>query len=131
MLLRPAFEGFDVRFATSDLELAQREGIKGATLLPDTNRKQPLTAVRCLLAAAWLILRFRPHVIVTTGAAPGFMCVVVGRLLCRRTLWIDSVANAEELSGSGRLARRVATRVMTQWEHLALADRVVYAGRVL
>lgn len=131
MLLRPAFAGFETFYATSNADLARREGIENAFILPDTNRARPLLAFRCLWVAVRLMAHLRPDVVVTTGAAPGFMCILAGRLFGARTMWIDSVANAEQLSGSGRLARHVAARVVTQWEHLAHEPRVVYVGSVL
>ena len=48
-----------------------------------------------------------------------------------RTLWIDSVANGEELSMCGKLSKRFAHQCWTQWEHLAGPDRPRYHGAVL
>ena len=48
-----------------------------------------------------------------------------------RTLWIDSLANTERLSLSGRLARPVADMRLTQWEHLARPGGPAFWGAVL
>jgi hypothetical protein len=77
------------------------------------------------------MLRERPEVVVSTGSAPGFFCLLAGRLIGARTLWIDSVANAEQLSMSGRLSRAVAHQCWTQWEHLAAPEGPHYHGAVL
>lgn len=69
--------------------------------------------------------------ILSTGAAPGFFCILAGRLIGARTLWIDSVANGEELSMCGKLFRRFAHECCTQWEHLAGDTRPRYFGAVL
>jgi hypothetical protein len=45
-------------------------------------------------------------------------------------VWIDSVANVEELSLSGRLASERVDLCLTQWPHLA-AGLVYYKGSVL
>lgn len=131
MLLRPMLEEFDVAFATTHADLPARAGISGATILPDCNRDQPLQSLRCLVAAARLVLRFRPDVVLSTGAAPGFFCIVFARLIGARTLWIDSVANAEVMSMCGKLSRWFSTRCITQWEHLADDGRPGYAGSLL
>lgn len=131
MLLRPALEEFDVHYVTTLADLPLREGIAQATILPDCNRDQLLNSLRCLLSAAALVLRFRPEVVISTGAAPGFFCIVFGRMLGARTLWIDSVANAEQMSLCGKLSRFLATRCLTQWQHLAENDRPGYAGNLL
>ena len=73
-------------------------------------------------------------VFVTTeeaGALPGVVALALGRAMGARTVWIDSVANAAEMSLSGRLARRVAHLWLTQWEHVARDSGAEYAGSVL
>jgi UDP-N-acetylglucosamine:LPS N-acetylglucosamine transferase len=79
-----------------------------------------------------LLISFRPRLIVTTGAAPGLLAIVAGRLMGCRSVWIESVANAETLSLSGRLTARWADVRLTQWPHLASERRGVrYIGSVL
>jgi hypothetical protein len=55
----------------------------------------------------------------------------MGRLLGARTLFIDSIANAERLSLSGHLACRHANLMLTQWPHLASNEGPQYRGSVL
>ena len=70
--------------------------------------------------------------VVTTGAAPGLMALVMGKLLAgSRTVWIDSIANTRRLSLSGRLAWPVADAWLTQWEHLARPGGPEHWGAVL
>jgi UDP-N-acetylglucosamine:LPS N-acetylglucosamine transferase len=75
------------------------------------------------------ILQENPDAIMTTGAAPGLVFLFVGRLLGKKTIWIDSIANAEQLSASGRLASRFVSRIYTQWKDLAVG-KIQYAGNV-
>jgi UDP-N-acetylglucosamine:LPS N-acetylglucosamine transferase len=77
------------------------------------------------------VLRARPDVIISTGAAPGILGIFFGRLIGAQTIWIDSIANAEELSLSGRIALRVAHKALTQWPHLAKAEGPEYHGSIL
>ncbi len=77
-----------------------------------------------------VVLRVRPHVVVTTGAAPPLFALLAARTIGARTLWVDSIANGEVLSSSGRLARGLATQRLTQWPDLAAGD-VAYWGSVL
>jgi UDP-N-acetylglucosamine:LPS N-acetylglucosamine transferase len=78
----------------------------------------------------FVVLRERPSVVVSTGAAPGYLAIRMGARIGARTIWIDSVANVEELSLSGRMASAVADLCLTQWPHLA-GGRVRYLGAVL
>jgi hypothetical protein len=131
MLIRPALDGFDVEYASTDPELALRDGLGVAYSLPDPNRRRPLVAVRCLWAALKLVRRVRPDYIVTTGSLPGLMCIIAGRTIGCRSVWIDSIAQSEHPSVSGRCAGFFATLWLTQWEHLAKPGGPHYAGSVL
>ena len=131
MMLRPAFAAHDIRYATTDPAVAQRHGIEGAAILPDCNQHTPIKALACVLAAMLLVLRIRPHVVISTGAAPGFLCILAGRLVGARTLFVDSIANADELSLCGRLSKRLAHTCLTQWEHLAGDAGPSYRGALL
>jgi UDP-N-acetylglucosamine:LPS N-acetylglucosamine transferase len=85
------------------------------------------------VAQMFSILRIeRPDLVVSTGAAPGLVAIALGKVLCRsRTIWIDSIANSERLSLSGRLVRPVADMRLVQWEHLARPGGPEYWGAVL
>jgi hypothetical protein len=91
-------------------------------VVPDANRRQIGRLLRLFAAIAWIVLSTRPHAVVTTGAAPGYFAVRLGRLVGARTVWVDSIANAEELSLSGRQAGPHADLWLTQWEHLAAPE---------
>ena len=130
MLLRPAIDPATTVFATTNRELATREGLRRVYLLPDSNRDEPRRALGCMIASARLVWRVRPDLLVTTGALPGLFCLIFARLLGARTVWIDSIANSDRPSLSGTWARPFATRWYTQWEHLANA-RSRYDGALL
>ncbi|AWW72894.1 glucuronosyltransferase [Erythrobacter sp. KY5] len=131
MLLRDCLEAYDLRFATTDPAVAKQHGIETVDTLPDCNQNKPLQSLLCAFRALLIVLKHRPQVVLSTGAAPGYFCLLAGRLLGARTLWIDSVANAEQLSMCGKLSRRTAHECITQWEHLADGSAVKYRGAVL
>lgn len=131
MRLADALAGYDPCFATTDRELLAKWGIERGEVLPDCSRDSARESAWCLARAFAIVARLRPRVVITTGAAPGLFCLVAGRALGAHTVWIDSLANAEELSGSGRIARLVAKDWLTQWEHLAGPAGPRYEGAVL
>jgi UDP-N-acetylglucosamine:LPS N-acetylglucosamine transferase len=102
-----------------------------ASLVSDCNRNDKWESAICLARIVFILLRFRPHIVISTGALPGFFAIAAGRLLDARTLWIDSIANAEEPSMAGRLARSKATRSFSQWPDLAAQAGGEYHGAVL
>jgi UDP-N-acetylglucosamine:LPS N-acetylglucosamine transferase len=97
--------------------------------ITDGSRWSKLKLILSFLEVFKIIYREKPAVIITTGAAPGLMAILSGKLLGIRTVWIDSVANVDELSMSGKIALKFANRVYTQWPNLA-TDKIIYAGNV-
>ena len=83
------------------------------------------------VSVLWILLRTRPEVVVSTGASPGFFAMLFGRLLHRRTIWVDSIANVDELSLSGRQAGRFADLWLTQWPDLAQPEGPQYFGALV
>lgn len=117
--LRPAFDGCDVVFATVDEGYRSEIGDHEFRVIPDANRSRKIALMMSAFAILKLLVTERPDVVVSTGAAPGYFAVRAGRLLGMRTIWVDSVANAEELSMSGRKAGGCVDLWLTQWPNLA------------
>jgi hypothetical protein len=127
--LMPIFNTNDVTFISNKENLKDTlEGQKFYTV-PDANRKNKFDLIICAASVLWFVLKIRPQVIITTGAAPGLIGICIGKLLGVKTIWIDSVANADKLSLSGYIALRIADRVYTQWEHLS-TPRIVFSGNI-
>jgi UDP-N-acetylglucosamine:LPS N-acetylglucosamine transferase len=118
-------------FVTTNPAYAEQVPESELCVVTDANRDRPLAMLRLTWEMLRCVTRTRPEVVISTGAAPGLLGIVLARALGARTLWVDSIANAEEVSLSGRLARRVAQKTLTQWEHLAGPHGPEYQGRVL
>ncbi len=131
MLLRATIDHYDLHFATTDEDVAHQRGIANPATLPDCNQTMPVRSLLCAFIALWTVLRIRPDIVISTGAAPGYFCLLAGRLMGARTLWIDSVANGEQLSICGKLSKHTAHACLIQWEHLADEPSVKYRGAVL
>jgi len=131
MLLSPSFAGAETRYVTTLPGLPEKSGIFNFEIIGDCNRNRPLSVLFCVARAAAIILRFRPHLVISTGAAPGLICLALGKLVGARTIWVDSVANGERLSMSGKLAGRFCDLQLTQWPHLATPAGPSYFGSLL
>ena len=132
--LAPAFEGADITYATVDktyLEFFSKSDYLNFHTFSDVTQwnkiKWFITAAQILL----IILKTRPDFIISTGALPGYMALRIGKLLGAKTIWVDSIANANELSTSGKHVRKYADLYLTQWEHLAKIEGPFYKGAVL
>ena len=130
MRLRPVFDGMGVRWMTTHAEY--RNDVDGRFyVVLDANLWNKVALAKMFVQVGWVLLRERPRVVVTTGAAPGFAAILFGRLLGARTIWIDSIANSETLSTSGAKAGRWAHVWLTQWPHLAAPGGPQFWGAVL
>lgn len=131
MLMRPAWDHHDVLFLTTLPGLADQFDAHPNALVPDCNRDNKLAIIKCSFVLAYQLIRFRPHVVISTGALPGVITLALAKMMHSKTIWVDSVANAEEMSMSGRLARRFADLWLSQWEDVAKAAGAEFAGAVL
>jgi len=128
----PAFASFDVAFASIYPDYSTEVPGSRYYLMPNMTRLNLAALFVLAPKLLGILLRERPDVVVTTGSAPGLVCLALAKLLrVRRTVWIDSIANVERLSTSGRQARRFADAWLTQWPHLAAPGGPAYWGAVL
>jgi len=131
MRLRPAFERHSTVYLTTHADYAVDVPGSDLVVVTDANRDDPL---KLLLLAAQVftqVARIRPRVVISTGAAPGLFGIVFGRFIGAQTVWVDSIANAEAISLSGRVASKFANVVLTQWPHLDRPGGPQYRGSVL
>ena len=130
MRLRQAFDKCDVVYVST---LPKSLSPDGSIIysVPDANRWDKIALVRMAWSVLIVLLKERPDVVVTTGAAPGYIAIRLGRLLGAKTIWIDSLANVDELSMAGRMAGPYADLWLTQWKHLAKPDGPDFAGAVI
>jgi UDP-N-acetylglucosamine:LPS N-acetylglucosamine transferase len=116
----PAFDGFEQVFVGVEPEADPALGAVRYHRIANVTRKNPLAVLGIVAELRRIVRAERPDVVVTTGAGPGVLALAVAKLAGKsRTIWIDSIANTERMSLSGRMARPVADAWLVQWEHLA------------
>lgn len=131
MRLRPAFAGCDVTYATVEPGAARDVAGSRFFRVRDGNRDTKFALLAMALKLLLVILWVRPQVVVSTGAAPGYFACRFARLVGARSLFIDSVANAEEMSLSAKLATSHASKVFSQWPQVAKKFGIECHGSVL
>lgn len=129
--LRPAFEGAEVHYATVDPSARDMVAPAPVHLYPDANKDTKLRMILTALRLAVIVLRVRPDVVISTGAAGGYLAIRIARLLGARTVFLDSIANTRQLSVSARLAQSAADLVLSQWPAVAAQSGAQYRGAVL
>ena len=143
--MRSAWGGCDVAYATSEPDYEDQ--LVSDSELPVTNppsfyvfpegtrwdkRRLIFQMMRILL----LVLRERPDVVVSTGASAGYFAFRFAKALGSRTVWVDSVANVDELSLAGKKVCPYADLWLTQWSHLThentgIEKHLEYRGAVI
>lgn len=129
--LRSAFADCEVTFVT--VRESYRSEVSGSDFLAvnDATRWNKLSLLRLAFRMFRIVATVRPDVVVSTGAAPGYFALRFGRWFGARTLWIDSIANVEEVSLSGRRIAGHVDAAFTQWSHLASTPGFRHRGAVL
>lgn len=127
----PAFNGHEVAYATVDKSYRSGAGSAQFYTFRDVTRWNKLRWVQTVAKLIWILLRERPDVVISTGALPGYFSLRLAKLFGARTIWLDSIANVDELSMSGQKIGKHADLWLTQWPHLATAVGPQYRGTVL
>ena len=143
--IREAWHGCDTVYLTTKkgydrFIIDESKGESGCKIsmrvVPDASRWSILSLIRQSIGVAFVIIMEKPDVVVTTGASVGFFSVFFAKKIGCKTIWIDSIANSEEISLSGKRAASHSDVWITQWRHLATRDKYakkspVYVGEVL
>ena len=129
--LKAAFEGFEVAYVSTFPSYAEVVAGHRYYAVPDASRFSLTGFAPIALRALRILLRERPAAFLTTGSAPMLPFVLLARLFGVRTLWIDSIANGEHLSTSGRIAKRLAHRCLAQWPGVANEEAIDYWGKII
>jgi UDP-N-acetylglucosamine:LPS N-acetylglucosamine transferase len=130
--LVPAFAEFDVAYVSVFPDYAEQVPGHRFYTVTDVSRISLLKLVALVPQFSAILMRERPDVVITTGSAPGLVGIALAKVLTRaKTIWIDSIANSEQMSSSGRRARMFADHWLTQWPQLASAKGPSYWGAVL
>ncbi len=131
MRIVPAFGNrYEMMFCSTKPDYANVVGNDRFVVIKDYTRHSAWRILSVFSTAFKAMRRFRPDVILTTGSGPAIAVILAGKLLGVKSIWIDSVANAEHMSLSGRIARHVATRVYSQWPNVAKNSGVRFAGNI-
>jgi UDP-N-acetylglucosamine:LPS N-acetylglucosamine transferase len=131
MRIKHAFEDCAVTFVTVHDSYRNQVPDHDFYVVNDGNRWDKIALLKAARRLAWIVWTEKPDIVISTGAAPGYFALRLGRLMGARTIWLDSIANVQELSMSGSRIGRFADLWLTQWPHLARPGGPYYAGSVI
>lgn len=131
MRLLHLLEKHDVSFVTvNEAYACDIQGFKLFTVV-DATAWNKLRLLRQAFQILLIVLKERPEIVISTGAAPGYFAIRFAKLIGAKTVWIDSIANVEQLSRSGAQVGPYADLWLTQWPHLATELGPACKGAVL
>lgn len=129
--IEPAFINFKKIYASTDPSYFQFVQNNEFYTLPDASMWNKFKLFWQAFKVFRLLLKLKPDVVVSTGASVGFFAVFFAKKLKIKTVWMDSLANAEHMSLSGLKAKPYADLWLTQWKHLAQPGGPSFYGSVL
>jgi UDP-N-acetylglucosamine:LPS N-acetylglucosamine transferase len=130
MLLADVFEGHEVKFITTIDGLPQENNFTSYEIVMDANKNQKIAMLISTLQILKIIWQQKPDVVISTGAFIGAISITIGKILKAKTIWIESIANTQKLSASGRFAKRFSDIFIVQWPNL-LTSKAKYFGQLL
>lgn len=96
------------------------------------NRTEPLRLTLMFVQCLKILFEERPDVVISTGAAVGCILCTLAKATGKRAVWIDSIANVDSLSLSGKIVRPFADVFLVQWPDLANRyQRTRYVGTLI
>ena len=136
MQLKPMFKNYDYYIITektkSNLFLKEKYKTRVSYLVygtKDHKLSYPFKLLYNCFKSLFLYFKIRPKVIITTGAhTAGPMCSI-GKIFGSKTIYIETFANINTKTMTGRLIYKFADLFIVQWEEmLELYPKAVYWG---
>ena len=131
--LAESWKGYETFWVTtSDVVREKLQEYSKVYIVGECNREHPFRALLVTANCIKIILKEKPDVIISTGAAPPCILCLIGKLFGARIVWVDSIANVARLSLSASIVRPFADIVLTQWPEVAgKYANVEYVGAVV
>lgn len=128
-IAKPLEEKYEVVYVSTHMKCATM--VDGARFhrIRDFSRWNAWRMFPATVKAFCIIVAERPKAIISTGAAPGLIVLFVAKLCGVKTIWVDSVANAEHPSFCGQVASKFVSQCYTQWPYEA-NNKFRYVGNV-
>lgn len=137
--LAPMFENYDYSIITEKdktNEYLKEQYGKRMHYLPYGTRSKLFQYIFVysflILKTIVLYFKIRPKVIITTGThTAGPMCYL-GKIFGSKIIYIETIANINTKTATGRLIYPIADLFLVQWEEmLKIYPKAIYAGKIL
>ena len=134
LCLKPVLDKYSAIFVTERGGQAQDAKIEKIYLVDHINRKERgfLFKFFSLFIRAYNILREeKVDAVLTTGALIAFPFCIIGKILGKKIIYIESFARVKNKSMTGRLVYPFADMFIVQWpEMLKVYPKAIYGGGI-
>ena len=135
LALQPLFSSYNSLLVVERQKFAPNVDIK-TVFLPKGTREN---LIQYLFVFSWLCLKsiyyylkFRPDVVVTTGAHTAVPMCYLAAFFKKKIIYVESIARVNSKSLTGKLLEKKATYIIVQWESmLTVYPNAVYLGALL
>lgn len=131
--IHDVWKGHDiVCLSTGEMVREKLQRLGETYIVPESNRQHLLKTAVVMYRCFHILRKEKPQIVISTGAAAGFWACFWGKLFGSKVIWLDSIANTQNLSMSGRMIRPFADLILSQWPDVAKKyPRVEYQGEVV
>lgn len=130
-ICNPLEQQFNIVYITPAAQYSTQNNAKRVLSITDASATSKHKLIPLALQLLWIFIKERPTAIISTGAAPGAIAFLLAKFLPIKTIWVDSIANTQELSRSARMIQKHANLVMTQWQSLSNGKTIIHKGSIL
>lgn len=132
--LKSLTDNYDIFTVTEKCEFGEESLGEKQYYIRQINRKESGFALHFLeiLIDSWKIIRKeKPDVIISTGALATFPLCLIGKIMGKKVIYIESFARIDEPSLTGKLVYPFADLFLIQWKELKkVYPRAVYIGSI-
>ena len=131
--LAEAWKGYETFYiTTTDVVRNKLGSCEKVYVVGESNRQHLWKVLKVIYKCTNIILRERPNVVISTGAAAGCIVCFLGKLIGAKIIWIDSITNVTKMSLSGRMVRYISDLFISQWPNFAKKYKnVEYVGTII
>ena len=121
MMMRPLMEKYDSFLITEKTSfMPDTKGVK-TYLVSQINRKEwkfPFLLIKNICLSIGIYFKEKPDVIVTTGVLAVVPLCLLMKLLGKKVFYVESFANVNKGTMTGKLLYKFADKFYVQWEEL-------------
>lgn len=125
---------YDIFLVTEKGGFVELNVCKRVYYLRQINRKEILfipKLINIFFHSFYILQKEKPEYIISTGALATFPISMLGKLMGKRVIYIESFARVDTASLTGKLMYRIADLFIVQWEDmLKIFPKAVYGGGI-